>query len=77
VVRHPIVEIDEPGNGYQHRKLPDGSIHRVLKNFPSQQKIGGAVGTDGEAFKFTPLEHYWLLTYILKNSRFKKSNRTD
>jgi guanidinopropionase len=67
-VRHPIVEIDEPGNGYQHRKLPDGSIHLVLKNFPIQQKIGGAVGTAGEAFKFTPLEHYWLLAYILKKA---------
>jgi len=32
----PITETDPDGNTYQPRTLRDGSVHWVLKNFPSQ-----------------------------------------
>src|SRR5512147_150339 len=37
--RLPIAERDRAGNGFQLRTLPDGSTHRVLKNFPSEAEL--------------------------------------
>src|SRR5262245_45300458 len=39
----PIVERDAHGNTYQDRQLRDGSVHRVLKNFPSETELRGMV----------------------------------
>lgn len=38
---HPIAHTDEYGNTFQDRKLGDGSVHRVLKNFPSADFLKG------------------------------------
>jgi demethylmenaquinone methyltransferase/2-methoxy-6-polyprenyl-1,4-benzoquinol methylase len=35
----PIAERDAAGNSYQLRPLADGSVHRVLKNFPSREQL--------------------------------------
>lgn len=39
----PISERDTDGNTYQTRTLNDGSLHRVLKNFPSADEVVGLV----------------------------------
>jgi demethylmenaquinone methyltransferase/2-methoxy-6-polyprenyl-1,4-benzoquinol methylase len=59
----PIVEHDEDGNSYQARRLQDGSMHKVLKNFPSEEDLLALVqGSGGEA-QVTMLEYYWVLHY--------------
>ena len=40
----PIVDTDEQGNTYQMRRLDDGSVTRVLKNFPSPGELLAAGG---------------------------------
>jgi len=60
----PISDTDEQGNTYQLRQLKDGTQHRVLKNFPSEnflrEKLEGIAG-DVEVVE---LEYYWILSYI-------------
>jgi demethylmenaquinone methyltransferase/2-methoxy-6-polyprenyl-1,4-benzoquinol methylase len=59
---HPIAERDAEGNTYQHRRLGDGTLNRVLKNFPSEAELRKS---------FTPkldylgLRYYWLVQYEL------------
>ncbi len=43
----PITETDPDGNTYQPRTLRDGSVHRVLKNFPSQAQLFSMGGWAG------------------------------
>jgi len=49
----PIVEQDAGGNTYQLRRLPDGSTHRVLKNFPTEPELRSMVEGIGAR------AHYW------------------
>jgi demethylmenaquinone methyltransferase/2-methoxy-6-polyprenyl-1,4-benzoquinol methylase len=57
----PITEIDAQGNTYQPRRLGDGSLVRVLKNFPSEEELRSQLpGVCCEA-----LEYYWLAEYRL------------
>ncbi|HMA09898.1 MAG TPA: class I SAM-dependent methyltransferase, partial [Ramlibacter sp.] len=35
----PISETDDEGNTYQARRLDDGTTHRLIKNFPSEQEL--------------------------------------
>jgi demethylmenaquinone methyltransferase/2-methoxy-6-polyprenyl-1,4-benzoquinol methylase len=37
-----ISRTDIEGNTYQTRKLKDGSLHEVLKNFPDQQQLAAS-----------------------------------
>lgn len=60
----PISERDAMGNAYQARKLGDGSVHRVLKNFPTEAELLGLVeGTFGRATTFTGWPYFWALEY--------------
>jgi demethylmenaquinone methyltransferase/2-methoxy-6-polyprenyl-1,4-benzoquinol methylase len=40
----PIAELDAEGNSWQHRRLADGSRHRVLKNHPTRAEVESALG---------------------------------
>ena len=44
----PVTERDADGNGYQLRKLADGSTHRVLKNFPTEAELEALAADLGE-----------------------------
>ncbi|HKY30945.1 MAG TPA: methyltransferase domain-containing protein [Candidatus Polarisedimenticolia bacterium] len=47
----------------QIRTLEDGSVHRVLKNFPTEAHLREAAsGLAGRAVH-TALDHYWLFRY--------------
>jgi hypothetical protein len=59
----PISRVDAEGNSYQLRTLDDGSVHEVLKNFPSRAELEDAVAGRAEAVEVTELTHYWCLGY--------------
>jgi demethylmenaquinone methyltransferase/2-methoxy-6-polyprenyl-1,4-benzoquinol methylase len=58
----PIVETDAHGNTYQRRQLRDGSVHRVLKNFPKEDQLMQLL-SPALAFSFRQLDNFWLLEY--------------
>lgn len=62
----PIAETDAQGDTYQHRPLPDGSVHRVLKNFPDEAELRALVAPVADGVQFMAREHFWLLDYQLK-----------
>ncbi len=59
----PVTEHDADGNGYQARKLADGSTHLVLKNFPSESELRSLVADIGEHAAFTSWSYYWAFEY--------------
>jgi len=60
----PVSERDADGNGYQERRLDDGSTHRVLKNFPSEHELRSLVADLGERAAFTTWNYYWAFEYL-------------
>ena len=61
----PLTRRDAQGNGYQQRTLADGSVHEVLKNFPSRDEAVAALGPRAQDVRWTELTYYWLLDYTL------------
>ncbi len=61
----PVTERDADGNGYQARRLADGSIHRVLKNFPSEGELRSLAADLGERPAFTVWDYYWAFEYVV------------
>jgi SAM-dependent methyltransferase len=59
----PVSRHDAEGNGYQLRKLDDGSSHEVLKNFPAEGELIQRAARHGRDAHVDLFEHYWLLTY--------------
>ncbi len=64
--RLPLSHTDEFGNSYQDRSLDDGSVYRVLKNFPTEAELHELVGVDAQDRRYSRLEHFWLFEYRLK-----------
>jgi 2-polyprenyl-3-methyl-5-hydroxy-6-metoxy-1,4-benzoquinol methylase len=61
----PITERDMQGNTYQQRVLRDGTTHRVLKNFPTEDELMRLVLPVARSATFRPLENFWMLEYEL------------
>jgi 2-polyprenyl-3-methyl-5-hydroxy-6-metoxy-1,4-benzoquinol methylase len=61
--RLPIVERDAHGNTYQLRTLPDGTTHRVLKNFPSEAELRSTVDGIGANAQYWRGAHFWAFWY--------------
>jgi len=59
----PIVERDAAGNTYQMRALPDGSVHRVLKNFPSEAELRSMIAGLGAGAQYWRGAHFWAFWY--------------
>lgn len=59
----PLSESDEEGNTYQNRSLADGSIHRVLKNFPTEVELNACVAGLGDQAKYTRWQYFWAFEY--------------
>jgi demethylmenaquinone methyltransferase/2-methoxy-6-polyprenyl-1,4-benzoquinol methylase len=59
----PVAEQDEAGNTYQIRTLDDGSTHRVLKNFPTEEFLRKVLEDKATDIEFINKKHYWLLRY--------------
>lgn len=61
----PVAWRDADGNTYQDRRLRDGSIHRVRKNFPTPDAIRAALGPAATETTVLELPYYWLATYTV------------
>jgi demethylmenaquinone methyltransferase/2-methoxy-6-polyprenyl-1,4-benzoquinol methylase len=59
----PICERDAEGNTYQLRHLSDGSVHRVLKNFPARAELLASIKEVAVAASYLEWHHYWALQY--------------
>lgn len=59
----PIAEWDEQGNSYQLRQLADNSIHKVLKNFPTEGYLKRLFKDKANTIEFINLKYYWILRY--------------
>ena len=61
----PISRRDAEGNTYQLRRLDDGSITEVLKNFPADEELRAALsGWTGE-LTVKRLAYYWAARFTL------------
>ncbi len=61
----PISRRDAEGNTYQLRTLDDGSVHEVLKNFPTRDEALAVLGPRARNARWTAYTHYWVLSYEL------------
>lgn len=61
----PIARRDAEGNTYQQRPLDDGSVHEVLKNFPTRDEAIAMLGPRAREPQWTVFAHYWVLAYDL------------
>ncbi len=61
----PIAETDARGNTWQHRPLRDGSVHRVLKNFPDEATLRTLVAGRARRAHYRRLDNFWLFEYEL------------
>jgi demethylmenaquinone methyltransferase/2-methoxy-6-polyprenyl-1,4-benzoquinol methylase len=61
----PITHADAQGNTYQTRTLDDGSVHEVLKNFPTHEQAFAMLGPRAVDPQWITFEHYWILVYTL------------
>jgi SAM-dependent methyltransferase len=59
----PLTRTDADGNTYQDRTLDDGSVHEVLKNFPTPAQAFAMLGPRARNPQWTGYEHYWVLSY--------------
>lgn len=63
---HKIVEADAQGNTYQMRPLKDGSMHRVLKNFPTENELITLLSVHGGRVEVSQLMNFWMVEYEVK-----------
>jgi SAM-dependent methyltransferase len=61
----PISRRDADGNTYQMRRLDDGSVHEVLKNFPSRDDALAAIAPCARDGAWIGHDYYWTLRYTL------------
>jgi demethylmenaquinone methyltransferase/2-methoxy-6-polyprenyl-1,4-benzoquinol methylase len=61
----PLSRRDAQGNSYQQRRLDDGSVHEVLKNFPTRDEAIMLLGPRARDVEWIDHEHYWILSYLL------------
>lgn len=55
-----ITKTDKEGNTYQDRTLADGSAHRVLKNFPTDEFLTQKLASIAAEVEIKRLKWYWL-----------------
>jgi len=60
---NPLSHRAADGNTYQERVLDDGSMHRIVKNFPTENELRAVLEGIATDIKVEFLTYYWLLTY--------------
>lgn len=55
-----ITKTDAFGNTYQTRKLENGTLHLVLKNFPTKELLFQKLSPIATDLELTMLEYYWI-----------------
>ncbi len=61
----PVSRVDAAGDSYQSRRLDDGSVHEVLKNFPTRDEALASLGSRARDPQWIEWPHYWALQYRL------------
>lgn len=59
----PLTDKDDLGNTYPTRTLENGTIHKVLKNFPTEIFIRELLTNKATDIKFINMQYYWILRY--------------
>jgi len=59
----PLTDMDNFSNTYQTRQLENGTMHKVLKNFPTEDFIKQLLTDKAKNIEFINLEYYWILKY--------------
>ena len=59
----PVDAPDADGDTHQQRTLDNGTVHRVLKNFPTPGELRALVEGLGSDVEVVEWPHYWALTY--------------
>jgi demethylmenaquinone methyltransferase/2-methoxy-6-polyprenyl-1,4-benzoquinol methylase len=59
----PLSRTDAHANTYQNRVLDDGSVHEVLKNFPTPEQAIAMLGPQVRHAQWLAWDHYWALSY--------------
>ena len=67
-----IMKTDEQGNTYQTRQLENGTLHLVLKNFPTKEFIFNKLSGVATEINFINLTYYWIVSFRLKESTSDK-----
>jgi ubiquinone/menaquinone biosynthesis C-methylase UbiE len=62
----PLSGSDDEGNTYQLRRLDDGSTHKVLKNFPSEDELAAALRGMAQDLRLHEWKYYWALEYRVR-----------
>jgi 2-polyprenyl-3-methyl-5-hydroxy-6-metoxy-1,4-benzoquinol methylase len=62
----PISERDADGNTYQIRKLRNGTMHRILKNFPTEIELTKMIEGIGTNARYQAFKYYWMFSYEVK-----------
>ena len=60
----PITGTDSDNNTYQTRQLKDGSMHRILKNFPSEPELQSLLHGIGISGVFSIWQYFWAFEYV-------------
>ena len=60
----PMSETDAEGNTYQARRLDDGTTHRLIKNFPSEQELRAVTAGLATQVRYQTWQYYWALSYV-------------
>ena len=63
---HPITRVDAEGNTYQQRRLENGKLYEVLKNFPDESEFQRILGARASNLRYERLTYYWCLSYTLE-----------
>ncbi len=58
-----ISRTDSNGNSYQLRRLKNGRIYEILKNFPSEAEFMSTVEAYGKNIQFKKLTYFWYGVY--------------
>ena len=53
---------DEWDNRYELRKLQNGAIYEIVKNYPSDEELLNSFAPFGEDVKILRLDHFWALS---------------
>ncbi len=61
----PVAFKDEDDNTYQIRKLQDGSEHKVLKNYPTDDELITLLKPYSSNLKVERLRYFWILRITL------------
>ena len=60
----PVSSVDESGNSYQTRKLPDDQEFSIIKNFPSEEFLIRRLHDKGKSLNFIRLKYWWIIHYL-------------